>query len=75
MRRSVPLPTRMERWSTPDDDFLDLHRLDAPAGRPRLLVLHGLEEARSETLVDEETAEVEERPAFATLEKREDGIP
>ena len=43
MRRSMPLPARMERWSTPDDDFLDLHRIDAPPGRPRLLILHGLE--------------------------------
>jgi predicted alpha/beta-fold hydrolase len=43
MRRRMPLPTRTERWSTPDDDFLDLHRLDAPAGVPRLLILHGLE--------------------------------
>ena len=43
MRRSTRPPTRMERWSTPDDDFLDLHRLDAPAGSPRLLILHGLE--------------------------------
>jgi predicted alpha/beta-fold hydrolase len=43
MRRRMRLPTRTERWSTPDDDFLDLHRLDAPAGVPRLLILHGLE--------------------------------
>ncbi len=43
MRRSVRPPTRTERWSTPDDDFLDLHRIDAPAGAPRLLILHGLE--------------------------------
>jgi uncharacterized protein len=43
MRRSRRPPTRMERWSTPDDDFLDLHRIDAPAGSPRLLILHGLE--------------------------------
>jgi predicted alpha/beta-fold hydrolase len=43
MRRRMRLPTRIERWSTPDDDFLDLHRLDAPAGAPRLLILHGLE--------------------------------
>lgn len=34
---------RIERWDTPDDDFLDIHRLDAPIGRPRLVVLHGLE--------------------------------
>ncbi len=43
MRRRVPVPTRSERWTTDDDDFLDLHRLDAPAGSPRLLILHGLE--------------------------------
>lgn len=48
----VPRPggaaTRIERWDTPDDDFLDIHRLDPPAGSspgasPRLVVLHGLE--------------------------------
>jgi hypothetical protein len=47
MRRRPALPARMERWSTIDDDFLDLHRLDAPPGAapdaPRLLILHGLE--------------------------------
>ncbi len=44
-RRTPPLSTRTERWDTADGDFLDLVRLDAPAGRPRLLVLHGLEGA------------------------------
>jgi predicted alpha/beta-fold hydrolase len=43
MRPRAPLATRAERWPTDDDDFLDLHRLDAPAGAPRLLILHGLE--------------------------------
>jgi predicted alpha/beta-fold hydrolase len=43
MRPRPPLATRRERWSTDDDDFLDLHRLDAPPGAPRLLILHGLE--------------------------------
>lgn len=47
IRRRPVLPTRTERWSTADDDFLDLHRLDAPPGAPdnapRLLILHGLE--------------------------------
>jgi predicted alpha/beta-fold hydrolase len=43
MRPSMRPPTRIERWSTPDDDFLDLHRIDAPANAPRLLILHGLE--------------------------------
>ena len=44
-RQSVP--TRVERWETPDDDFLEIHRLDAPAnapiGTPHVLLLHGLE--------------------------------
>jgi predicted alpha/beta-fold hydrolase len=43
MRPRPPVATRHERWSTDDDDFLDLHRLDAPPGAPRLLILHGLE--------------------------------
>jgi len=37
----------MERWQTPDDDFLEIHRLDAPANSaantPHVLLLHGLE--------------------------------
>lgn len=33
----------LERWDTPDGDFLEIHRLPAPAGTPRLLLLHGLE--------------------------------
>jgi predicted alpha/beta-fold hydrolase len=44
-RRTPPLSTRIERWDTADGDFLDIVRLDAPAGSPRLLVLHGLEGA------------------------------
>ena len=37
------LPLRVERWNTPDEDFVDIHRLDGPANAPRLLFLHGLE--------------------------------
>jgi predicted alpha/beta-fold hydrolase len=33
----------MERWETPDNDFLDVLRLDAAPDRPRLFLLHGLE--------------------------------
>jgi len=33
----------VERWRTPDDDEVELHRVDAPPGRPHLLLLHGLE--------------------------------
>ena len=47
LRRTPLVPTRLERWTTPDDDEINIHRLDAaPGGRaytPRLLLLHGLE--------------------------------
>ncbi len=42
-RRRLPLPTRRERWDTPDGDFVDMLRMDAPQGAPRFLLLHGLE--------------------------------
>jgi uncharacterized protein len=44
-RRTPPLVTRTERWDTPDGDFVDVVRLDAASGSPRLLMLHGLEGA------------------------------
>jgi predicted alpha/beta-fold hydrolase len=44
-RREPQLPTRVERWDTPDDDFVEVVRLDtgADTAAPRLLLLHGLE--------------------------------
>ena len=43
-RRTPPLPTHIERWSTPDGDFIDVLRLDSPSpSSPRLFLLHGLE--------------------------------
>jgi predicted alpha/beta-fold hydrolase len=38
-----PAALRRERWDTPDGDFIDVEVLDAPAGAPRVLLLHGLE--------------------------------
>ena len=40
------METRSERWQTPDDDEIEIRRLDAPAeysNTPRLILLHGLE--------------------------------
>ena len=46
-RRRLTVPVRVERWTTPDDDVLELRRLDAPIGAPpstpHLVFLHGLE--------------------------------
>lgn len=42
-RRQVPAPTVLDRWDTPDGDFVELHRLRASPGAPRVLLLHGLE--------------------------------
>jgi predicted alpha/beta-fold hydrolase len=42
-RRQPPAPTTLERWETPDGDFVELHRLSAAPGAPRVLLLHGLE--------------------------------
>ncbi|MEO5816600.1 MAG: hydrolase [Gemmatimonadaceae bacterium] len=47
VRRLHAVTTRSERWTTPDDDEVEMHRLGAPPGAgsdtPRLLLLHGLE--------------------------------
>ncbi|MGH7652670.1 MAG: hydrolase [Gemmatimonadaceae bacterium] len=37
------VPTVLERWDTPDGDFLELHRIAAEPTAPRLVLLHGLE--------------------------------
>lgn len=42
--RSKVRPTlRAEAWELDDGDFVDVELLDAPADRPHLLILHGLE--------------------------------
>ena len=42
-RRQPRAQTTLERWDTPDVDFLEIHRLPAENGQPRVLLLHGLE--------------------------------
>ena len=44
-RRGLAVSTRAERWVTPDDDIIELRRLEGSltVGNPRLLILHGLE--------------------------------
>lgn len=47
VRKRLNASVHVERWETPDDDFLDVHRLTAPAGAPadapHVILLHGLE--------------------------------
>lgn len=46
LRPRLSVAFRRERWETPDGDFLDLDFVASPAdgaGRPTVLVLHGLE--------------------------------
>lgn len=42
-RRQAPAPTVLERWDTPDEDFVELYRLQSATGAPRVILLHGLE--------------------------------
>lgn len=44
VRRPAQVPTRTERWRTPDGDDLEIRRLPSPDPQaPRLVLLHGLE--------------------------------
>lgn len=38
-----PVALRRERWTTPDNDFIDVDFLDGPIDRPLLVLFHGLE--------------------------------
>lgn len=43
IRRRPRVPATVERWITPDDDVLVIHRLKGSPSRPLLVLLHGLE--------------------------------
>ena len=38
-----PVSYRRERWTTPDQDFIDVDFVDGPKGRPMVVLFHGLE--------------------------------
>lgn len=61
VRRPPPVPVRTERWTTPDDDFVDLLRLDAAEDAPRLVLLHGLEGTARSHYVRATLAEAQRR--------------
>lgn len=43
-QRAFSMPAfRLERWDTPDDDFLRIHFADGALDKPAALLLHGLE--------------------------------
>jgi predicted alpha/beta-fold hydrolase len=70
-RRRLTTPLRVERWTTPDDDVLDLRRLDPPAGAPadtpHLVFLHGLEGGTHSHYVANFFAEAQRRGWSADL--------
>lgn len=43
LRPGPRVPVRRERWELPDGDFVDVDRMEGPAGAPLLVALHGLE--------------------------------
>ncbi|HIA46838.1 MAG TPA: alpha/beta fold hydrolase [Candidatus Hydrogenedentes bacterium] len=43
LRRIKLLPMETERWDTPDDDFVQVHRRMGDPDKPIVLMLHGLE--------------------------------
>ncbi|MBK8100282.1 MAG: alpha/beta fold hydrolase [Planctomycetes bacterium] len=52
--RATPLPPlRLERWSTPDDDFVRVHKSADRPGQPNVLLLHGLEGSVASNYVGE----------------------
>jgi len=62
LRTPVKARLRTERWRTPDSDFVDVVRLDAPApSAPRVVLFHGLEGTIRSHYVARLVAELERR--------------
>lgn len=43
VRKLPPAPTEVERWTAPDGEMLEIHRLRVAGSPSRLVLLHGLE--------------------------------
>ena len=67
VRRIPVVATRREQWDTPDGDVLDIERLDAAPGQPRMVLLHGLEGTVRSHYVQGTLAEVARRGWGADL--------
>ena len=66
--RNIPrIPTTRDCLTSPDGDNLELHHLDAPAGAPRVLLLHGLEGSARSHYVGGVLAQARARNWGATL--------
>ena len=61
LRERVRAPVRTERWRTPDNDFVDVVRLDAQRSAPRVVLFHGLEGSIRSHYVGRMAAELERR--------------
>jgi predicted alpha/beta-fold hydrolase len=67
VRRAPRVETRRERWTTPDGDELEIHRLVSPLDHdsastvPRLLLLHGLEGTIASVYLQGTLAEARQR--------------
>lgn len=69
-RAKVDPRWRIERWDTPDGDFVDVARIDAPGAgpdAPRFLLLHGLEGGLQSHYAHATLAELARRGWHATM--------
>jgi uncharacterized protein len=70
-RRRLDVSVRVERWATPDEDVIELRRLDVPTNAttvtPHVVLLHGLEGGVHSHYVGNLFAEVAQRGWSADL--------
>lgn len=61
LMKKPELEFRRERWNTPDNDFIDLDFIDGEAGKPMLVLFHGLEGSSNSHYARATMATVKER--------------